>query len=150
MLSHPQFRQLPMFMTGHELGRMKSGDYPLAGDMDEAKEQARHYDQRRRDSGASRDYRGRATLDDYLSEMSGTVERGGGVALPVHLVHSPDAPTVVMQGHHRVWSSRPNALIPVLHYENRPYDPNKPVQRSIMNQTFDAEDEFRQRGFGLT
>lgn len=93
-----QFKQLPMFVTGHELGSMASGDFggePVRNvrpHMDKENDPTAH---------PSIQHRGRASAAEYIGEMKQAVEHQGGIAQPVDAWIDHEGKDWLVDGTHR-------------------------------------------------
>ena len=96
--SREQFKQLPMFLTPHELGDMHAGDFggtavrdvrPL---MDKENDPHLH---------PSIQHRGRASAKEYLAGMRQAVDKQGGISNPVEAWIDHGGENWLVDGTHR-------------------------------------------------
>jgi hypothetical protein len=94
----PQFMQLPMFVTGHELGEMASGDFggskvsTVRPHMDKENDPNEHPSIR---------HRGRPDAETYISEMKSAVDEQGGISNPVDAWLDHSGQPWLLDGTHR-------------------------------------------------
>ncbi len=129
-MSHasPQFHQLPMFMTAHEIQTtVTPGDYFRHKDRD----QASMWDRKLNESNDTasptnnklrRDYKDdwRSENDDESKTLTESIAKHG-VNHPVEVLHEKDGNSYLTEGHHRVVvaaSISPDYLLPVTHWSD--------------------------------
>lgn len=120
----PQFAQLPMFMTPHEIGSLESGDWP-GHPVSEARGHI--------ESVKSHDWHTSETAfggpKPYLNHLKSSISESEGVMAPVKVRHNPYMPPRLVDGHHRaVVAMETNRLVPVEHHEIRATKPPVSVQ----------------------
>lgn len=107
-----QGKQLPMFMTPHEVSHLHSIDYDMRR-MHEVPEVMRSVEGHQQEKDALRGNIGSTALQRTAAET----EKRGGIQRPAMIVHLPTGHTVLYDGHHRaVVSMESNRLLPVEHF----------------------------------
>lgn len=127
-MSHasPQFHQLPMFMTAHEIQmNVTPGDYFSHMDRDQASMWDRKLNESNDTASPTNnrlrlDYNGdwRSGNDDDSKTLTESIAKHG-VNHPVEVLHERDGESYLIEGHHRVAAAAsisPDYLIPVLHH----------------------------------
>lgn len=112
-------QQLAMFMTPHEISRLRAGDF---GDVPvkDGNNLRQHMSDRFAAQEGSRGerYRGETrSPGEYMSRLKRSVDRSQGIKQPAHIWHN-NGQSYLMDGHHRAaLAMETNRLLPVFHHD---------------------------------